>query len=84
MARRSPRYLWIDHYEKCDCSEEALRESDLTGYCKVHDHDVQERIKLPLSLMPPGTAEANRLTLWNGPMHSSELDDTARLPEWDE
>ncbi len=69
---RKPRYLWIDHYSNCGCSEEALRNSDLTGYCAYHGHDVQERIKLPLSLMPPGIAQQNIDALSNGPLHSRD------------
>ncbi len=70
--KRRPRYLWIDHYKNCGCGEEALRESELTGYCKYHGHSVQERIKLPLALMPPGIADQNIEALQDGSVHSRD------------
>ena len=42
------RYIWIEEYEGCDCSEEAGRKKDLFGYCSVHGGDRTNIYKVPV------------------------------------
>lgn len=68
---RRPRCVTIDHFH-CGCTEDALRRSDLTGYCKYHGESRMERLVLPLRMMSRHDALAELTRLSDGAVHSRD------------
>lgn len=38
-------YLWVEQYQPCGCSTEAIRKKDLLGYCAQHGGAYKSRFK---------------------------------------
>ena len=41
------KWVWIEEYESCGCSEDARRKKDLLGYCALHGNSRKNIYKLP-------------------------------------